>query len=633
MEQGVTVKGDKKFLIIKIILFACIAAYPLVTSFLGIDLGDTGIHMYTYDNIVSNPKYVGFTAYFTSLTGWAWMKVFPGLGIWGLNLLEVFLELGMVAMVYTTFRKTFGDIQTLIGLLIAVMASDTYINVFNYHQYNVFFLIFILCFVYKAITKQKNIYSFWAGIFFALVVFSRMGSVTAIVTCLIYIFWYMISDETAKKMFAKIGFFLLGTCAMGALMVLLLLVSGQMQYFINNISRLSGMASTAGSSYGMDSLLSTFIFGNLDAIASGFIYLAAAIVLLLGLNLLFSMKGYETKKKVVNVLVMLLATGVSAYLMIYAYNVNEAPAWPQMTTAPSFLIGVLYTICFFYIYYNVYAENGNKEAAVIGVCAIFLPLLTIAGSNTGTKHVILALWIIAPLAVSAIWKLVANKKTTEYLSAMTQKVGITIHHTALIVTAVIVVLFVGFKFALMVYQTSNFDSIHRTSLRYSIECDKLKFMKTTKREADSVNGVLNHISLIQDRTDEELPLMVYGGSILLYSLTEMRSYIQPWITNTNYAEEKMIADLAEADGEWNSKPVIIWGRTNNYFGFEEYNYDVLIQTELKDARSGRKDYYYNFLQENNYKLDYVNDYYLIFVPEELSDSDSEDYRGYIYPEY
>ena len=127
--------------------------------------------------------------------------------------------------------------------------------------------------------------------------------------------------------------------------------------------------------------------------------------------------------------------------------------------------------------------------------------------------------------------------------------------------------------------------------------------------------------------------MVYGGSILLYSLTEMRSYIQPWITNTNYAEDKMIADLAEADGEWDNKPVIIWGRTNNYFGFEEYNYDVLIQTELKDYRSGRKDIYYNFLQENNYKLDYVNDYYLIFVPEELSDSDSEDYRGYIYPEY
>lgn len=623
-------KTDKKILITKIILIACIALYPLITSFYGIDLGDTGIHMYNFENIFENPQFVGFTSYFTSVTGWAWLKLFPGLGLWGLNLLEVFLEIGMAAIVYKTFHTYFGDIETLLGILIAVMASDTYLNVFNYHQYNVFFLILILCFEFKAITTQKNRYSFLAGIFLMLVTFSRMGSITAAVTVLLYVFWYLISEENARNLFKKIGFFALGAISMGAVLVVLLLASGQLTYFIDNIFRLSGLAASSESSYGMGNLLSTFIFGNLDAIASGFIYLASAIILLLGINLAFTLKGYDTKKKVANILVMLLATGVSVYLMVYAYDVNEVPAWPQMTTGPSFFIGVLYTVSFLYIYYHMYAKEGNREKAVAGVAALFLPLLTIAGSNTGTKHVILAFWIIAPLCVSVVSKLLCTRKPTDMINQLTKKLGFTVRYRSVIVSIGIVLLFLGFKFGLMVHQTMNFDSTDRLSLQYSINSDKTKFLKTTKREADAVNSVLNCLDAIQDRSDEELPLMVYGGSILLYSLSEMDSYVQPWITNGNYADEKLQQDMDTAAQNWESEPVIVWGRTNNYYAFEEYNYDVLIQTELKNDSNGRKDYFYEYLQEHDYRLEYMNDYYLVFVPEDLTVSRNQDYQQYIY---
>ena len=77
---------DKYKKIVKIFLMFCIGFYPFMTSFYGIDLGDTGIHMFNYENIFSNPELIGFTSYFTSVTGWMWLNVFPGLGIWGLNL-------------------------------------------------------------------------------------------------------------------------------------------------------------------------------------------------------------------------------------------------------------------------------------------------------------------------------------------------------------------------------------------------------------------------------------------------------------------------------------------------------------------------------------------------------------------
>ena len=67
--------------VIKAFLIFCIGFYPLITSFYGIDLGDTGIHMFNYENIFSNPNLVGFTSYFTSVTGWIWLKLFSGLGL------------------------------------------------------------------------------------------------------------------------------------------------------------------------------------------------------------------------------------------------------------------------------------------------------------------------------------------------------------------------------------------------------------------------------------------------------------------------------------------------------------------------------------------------------------------------
>ena len=195
---------DKYKKIVKIFLMFCIGFYPFMTSFYGIDLGDTGIHMLNYENIFSNPELIGFTSYFTSVTGWMWLNVFPGLGIWGLNLLEVFIEIVMAAVIYKTFGQDLGELETLFGILIAVLASDTYLNIFNYHQYNVLFLILILSFQYKAIIRDKKIFSVFAGIFFTLVVCSRMGSVTAVITCFLYIFWYMYENKEVKYLFKHI---------------------------------------------------------------------------------------------------------------------------------------------------------------------------------------------------------------------------------------------------------------------------------------------------------------------------------------------------------------------------------------------------------------------------------------------
>ena len=381
----------------------------------------------------------------------------------------------------------------------------------------------------------------------------------------------------------------------------------------------------------MDNLWSTFIFGNLDAIASGFIFLSAGIVLVLGFGMIFTSKETEIKRRVFNILFGLVTVGVAGYQLIYAYDVNEAPNWPQMTTGPSFFIGLFYVITFFSIFYHLHAKDGKTEIALIGVESIILPLLTIAGSNTGTKHVILAFWFIAPISVSSVFALL-KKSSVQLINEMASKLGIVIKYSALVLTLFVLCVSGGYKFFDMIYATMNFDSTDRSSLRYSIENDKLKFMKTTKREADAVNGVLQTVSNLQKKDTEEEKLMVFGGSILLYSLTDMEAYVQPWVSNPNYSEEKLLQDIKKAEQESDTLPIIIYCRTNNYYGFEEWNYNVLIDSEKSNMYGGKKELFAEYLEEKNYSIEYMNDYYVVMAAQGIAESDEKNIKDYMFLE-
>ena len=153
---------------------------------------------------------------------------------------------------------------------------DTYLNIFNHHQFNVFLLILIMYFEFRAITEERLVYSFLGGVCFSLVVASRMGSITAITTLFLYLLWYALSDIKAKELGKHIGIAFLGTALMGGVLYVLLRVTGHLIYFKNNISRLFSLASgeSGGGGYQFDSLMRGFITGNLKAVASGAIYLA-----------------------------------------------------------------------------------------------------------------------------------------------------------------------------------------------------------------------------------------------------------------------------------------------------------------------------------------------------------------------
>lgn len=610
----------------KYFLIICIFLYPFIHSFIGIDLGDTGYHLYAFENLYEAPELIGFTSYFTTFLGWIWLKIFPGLGLWGLNFLEVILEMTMAFAVYKVLSPYLGELQTLAGILCSVMASDTYLNIFNYHQFNVFLLIFILCFQFLAITREKRIYSFLGGICFGIIISARMGSVTAIVTCFLYVFWYLIHDKKRVFLLEHILSFLAGTVLAFGGIVALLTATGQLQYFVNNIFRLSGLAVSSEGGYGINNLWETFIFGNLNAIAVGAVYLAAFFVLVLGISLILK-KAELIKHKIINMLIGIVASGIAIYQMIYAYDMNPVPDWPQMTTGPAFIIGIFYVTAFLCFFFHLYASERKNAIALICVMAFMLPLLTIAGSNTGTKHVILGLWFIAPIAVYVFCEFLFNEKVHKAMNIALEETGIAVSKIGWITSLSILLICFGGKYLNMIYNTMNFESIDRSMINSTIDSPKLKFLLTTEREADAVNGVLKEVE--KANVKEKHPLIVFGGSIIYYYLTEMDSFVQPWFTNGVYSLDSVQADINNGYKKFDNLPVVIYGRTNNYYGFYSYDYDIQLEKERNNQYSGKKEILLDFLEKNKYSLQYINDYYLVFYPPDIQGEMNTDYREYI----
>ena len=441
---------------------------------------------------------------------------------------------------------------------------------------------------------------------------------------MIYVIWYLIQKKSYKFLLRHIGSFFGAAIVTGGCFVGLLYVTNQLDDFINNVFRLSNLASTQGSGYSMDNLLTTFIFGNLDAMASGFLFLSAFVFLLLGVNLLLKQRQH-IKDRILNTFIAILVIFIALYQLYYAYNVNPVASWPQMTTGPSFLIGVMYIVACLCMLYHLYAKQGQKEIAVLAMLSIVLPLLTIAGSNTGTKHVILGFWMIAPICVYAVLSLFETEESHLFLNSITEKIGIKTRKYSMYIVLSIMIVSFCFKFLHMLYYTTNFDSVDRSTLTAYVDNENVKWIRTTQREADAVNGVLDSIEDI----DNNRPLMVFGGSLLYYAMTERESFVQPWVSNSVYHNDLLLEDLQQGV-EKGELPIVVYGRTNNYYGFYEYNYDDLIYSEKRNTYNGKKEILTKFLSDNQYRIEYINDYYIVLLPEDLTTSEDTDYMQYMY---
>lgn len=590
-----------KSAVLRWISLAVIIIWPLYNSFLGVDLVDTGYYLYQYDTPLS--YYGTYTTYLATLIGAVWLKMFEGLGLWGLNLLEIILEWVTCIVVYKTFKERFGKNTTICGIAITMAAISTYVNIFNYHQLSMSLCCMMLCFMYNSLSKNKKATMFLAGCMGALAITCRMPSVLTLVCILCVIYWGWRVQKSWSGFWKNIIMFLAGYLFVGIGVYLFLYHFGLLDIIISEIFRLNNLGSAGSAAYGVSSMFTNFIKDTVFGLMAAVIF----TICMLGFALINEWGRTPGKvKRLISIFYSILMLPV-VYLAVYV--VGQAPPFVQLTSFSWFLYGMCIEVALYYILKGLVShQKADGEEGVIAMMAIALILLCVVGSAARAKHTILGLWIIVPFLAEKFRKLYQDPQGIEHYIPFVNK-RVSFSNETLKRTVAVIVCISSICFTNFIAVTNNFDSTDRTKLKAFIDSEKVKYVRTTEREAKAVNTVLDKL-----KDKEDSSLMVVGNAVMFYYLTGMDSYVRPWVSGTSYTYSKFAEDIWFRVSRKEHRPIILVCKTDPYRGFSDSNYEELCKAEVDNNYSGKKNLVYEFMDFYEYEKFYENDYFILYEP-------------------
>ena len=605
-----------------------VLAWTVIHSFLGIDLVDTGYYLYQY--IYPTASNISYTGFLATSVGAMWLRLFPSLGLWGLNLLELLLEYALCVIVFLTLKNVFRKQSVVLGLAFCMMAISTYVNIFNYHQMSMFFCTAMLCAMLTGLRRNNAWWQLLAGMCAFGAVASRLPSILNLlcVTCIVY--WRVFVDRAPRRMWGEMAVFLAGFALTTALAVLVLMRLGVAQNIYNDVFRISNLSGTTSQGYGLNSQFGNLIGDTIHGAEAALALFACGAVFLVTMNRLFKLRQRPSWRANGAGMGLLAAAVIGAAAMVVAFVayraffvLGQAPNFTQLTSYSWFLYGFFFVIAGVEFIVGMFAGgkaaaraaagtrrgrrrrrvvNPKGERGAIGYMSVALILLCFVGSAARAKHAILGLWLIAPLIIDRL---------ADVFEAGWRAPG-GLHAGAVRATAAVMIVVFLVPFAWFLSFTNNFDANDRLALNAPIHSDMLTRLRTTQREADAVNGLL---AVMEGERAQDSRLMVIGNAVMIYALAGKEAYVRPWVTGTTYMIDELREELGQAWLANDRLPLIVEVKCDPYDGFAKEDYFTLLkQTERAFGRSSKVKLIRTFEEQNAYQRVYENDYFVLLKP-------------------
>ena len=578
-----------------------IILWPLIGSFFGVDMSDTGSYLYNYQHPFSES--VSLFTFLATFIGAIWYRMTSFLGIWGLNLLEVFLEWASCYFIYKLLVKDIDKNVVLLGILISLILCDTYINIFNFHQLNMLLMIMSIYFLYNGLTEKKKLYFAISGAMIGASVFVRIPSILGLFLIVPIILWKYLFHLDRKTVLVYAKSFIYGfMLAVISMMVFYLIVFG-FERVLSEIYRIFFLSSGGNSGYGTKSLILDLIKDTVSSLGIGIITLAA--YMLLAYCLLHAFRDRKNKKFISFIYLIFIVLG--CFLIFYAfYKMAPLPqGWAKLSPFGWSFFGMLLIFAIYFILKGMVSQKETeKRIAMLSVLGILLNYLVFTGSGVRFRHTILGMWILIPIALHFL-----NTVTMEPQWQRKVKPYI---RMAVIVFCVFNTVFI-FHY---VSSVNMYDAENPLKLYARIHAPDTKLVLTTSRQADFVNDVLNELN---NENNKERKLLIYGDSVLLYTLSDKEAYIRPWINVSSYTVQELRDDLNKKQESGEALPLVVLCRTSSYRGFDQTTYEE--DLAQGNQPSAKKDVVNELLEQNKYQIVYENDYYTLYDTKEEANNE------------
>lgn len=546
--------------------------YPLIGLNLGLDITDTTYGLSNYEFLGSIDHMWALSTFLSNILGRVIMNLpFAGTMV-GMSF-YCSLIISLTALLpYYILQKWMPGWMIFIGEFIAEsLCWCPRVILYNYMTYLFFTLGTLLLLIGIFEWQRQDLFLALAGVCFGMSVMVRFPNVVEAAMILVLWFYGFITHgsflETLKKTLICIAGYIAG------LLIPFIGIAGlygPTAYF-EMIGSLFGMTEKA-SDYTAGGMISSIVSAYSKTASDMVIMLpciAAGIIMFMLLP-----ERYVPVKKLLYIAGLLVVVKFYFSRGVFTRNYHY---YDSVFQAAMMFVIITLILC---VIGSVGVLNGSKQEQTLAFAALLIVLITPLGSNNYTFPVINNLFVVAPISLWLLRRMMQRAGEAHYNFAWQGMISMVI--TVLIIQGIIF----HFSFAFM-------DAVDGSKRDAYCTIPKTAGMKTTSDNAqtlDELYAALKDEGLLQDK------VLLFGGVPGLSYILDMEPAIDTvWPDLDSYATSKFDGQLMEL-GTSGDTPAVILGKDPAEYANIDEKYDILM----------------DYIANHDYNKVFENDRFMVF---------------------
>ena len=521
--------------------------------------------------------------WFSGIIGGIWYKLFEDGGVLWFRFLAIIVNTSTFYLSYKLLKRYVNLDFLLFALVMALFVNDYGFLTYYHNQLTAFMAVLIIYTLNAAVMKNNFLLYVVSGILLSINVFTRIPNLVLFSLVLVIPYAYYLKKMSIIKAIKPLSFLVFGS-VIGLLMVYATLeLLGQLDIMKNALFTIGDLGETENSSHNFGSIFKAPIFNYISITIE-------TVKLILIVAILYLAKRVLPNIKIVRILIYALA------VLLFVYWFNTQNIYP------------IYCLCLIGSITVLRLKKVQLELKLIGLLSL-LTLITISlGSAGGIKNSgYMAIWIGLPLFFYVIDNALSFFKESRIkkMNAFFKKSSVSLHGFlwSIIISFLILKTY-------NISQGAYFDIGSRFEKTYAINNSLAVGVYTTERRANIINDLLLNLERFVKPEDY---LFAYDKIPMVHFLTETQPYMYNpwvWIYDYNSFEKK----LNKAEKEIPVLPIVVQQKVETIYRFSEPISDYMSTKKINtNFHSNERNAIMNsFLNRNNYKIVWSNDYFNIY---------------------
>ena len=587
------------------LFFSLLFLFQLLLTFQGLDLSDEGFLATFYQLIYQDPESVkfAFLYWFTGIIGGLYMKILPGLGLWGLRLAQVFVITLTAIFTYKLLKDHINRKFLKFGIVIVVLTHNNSVTVINYNTLAALFHVLMVYYLFSGLKESKNYKIALAGLFISLSFFTRISNLMDLgVIAILFLFNYL-NRRSVIETIKQASFLIFGFAVTSSLVALFMSQIGHLNIFLDSMGFLSKLGKTSTevetghNFYGATVIIERFI-SNYIYVIKTVIYFVFTIGIIHILYRYLIQKGLQDKW----------------YVSAFKYALILAISLAMITEKyHEYSVLFLFTGLVLVTSFLILISKANNDLKILSLFGCFLlitfPVTSSAGIVTAGRF---SFWIGLPIAFSYIFSLMRIENSFQLESKQSffsSGFSVSEIHFKPLKEIIGVVIFVVCFYHSFYYPF--FDKNDRISMRYPIDNKFLKFINTTEGRAKVMNDLLAASKQYVKPGDY---VLAYDRIPMYHYITETKPFVTNplvWLYEANDLKDELSIDFKKRGG----LPVIVQQKISTVLENKSWPYHMeKVSYFDMEMNKGRNQVLNEFIKENNYQTGWESDFFVIYVP-------------------